>query len=102
MICPRCKSKDTFFTESEITRCHHCGWDDEGCPGYLDLLKACEDIAHELAGWREMIAELDDYGVPEHVGKAMWAALNQMDRRKTQLRAAIEKATPAGATGGDS
>ncbi len=60
------------------------------------LQKWCDalaDIAAQidgyLGGWREMIAELDDYVGPSATGKAMYAALNQIDRIKPDLRAIV-------------
>ena len=41
----------------------------------------------EIGGWRELIAMWDDAQKDEAVGKAMWAALDQIDRTKAALRA---------------
>jgi len=39
-----------------------------------------------LGGWRELIAMLDDMQKDEAVGRAMWVALDQIDRAKAALR----------------
>ena len=46
---------------------------------------ALVEIKQLLPGWRKVVAEIDDLSKPEHVGKAMWAVLNQMDGLKYTL-----------------
>lgn len=43
-----------------------------------------------MAGWREVIAEIDDLPKSEALGKAMWACLNQIDDHRTAIRAVLE------------
>jgi hypothetical protein len=58
----------------------------------LKMLAALRTVDNCIGGWREVIAELDDLGKSEAVGKAMWACLNQIDRVRPGIRAAIAKA----------
>jgi len=56
------------------------------------LIAAAKAVLENIGGWRELIAELDDMPKNEAVGKAMWAALDQVDGCKKALRAAIKDA----------
>lgn len=58
------------------------------------LREALDDLLPLIGGWRELIAMLDDMQKDEAVGKAMWAALDQIDETRARLRALV--ATPQG------
>jgi len=59
-------------------------------------LKPCadvlEDIYHLLPGWREAVAELEDFCSEPVRLKNMLAALNQMDDCKAAAKKALEAA----------
>ncbi len=58
-----------------------------------DIYAVARDIEELIGGWRELIAELDDMPKSEALGKAMWAALDQIDQTTKLLHVAIVKAT---------
>ena len=55
------------------------------------------DVSRFIGGWRELIADLDDLSKNEATGKAMWAALDQIDRVSPRLRMMSAKAKGAAA-----
>lgn len=60
------------------------------------LVAAARDLGPLLGGWREVICEIEDLGPKdEAIGRAMWAALDQIDRSRTALRAALRPFIPA-------
>ncbi len=64
---------------------------DCGLTGQTSRLREVLDyVAPLLGGWREVIAEIDDLGKDEVLGKAMWAALDQIDDVKKKIRAVLE------------
>ena len=60
--------------------------------GADEIFAALKAISVHIGGWRELIAMLDDMPKNEVVGKAMWAALNQIDDLGEQARTALAKA----------
>lgn len=47
-----------------------------------------------LGGWREVVCEIEDLGPPEHVAKAMYAVVDQMDAFKGKANEALARAGP--------
>ncbi len=56
-----------------------------------EIRKLLEEAVQLSGGWRELIAELDEMPKSESVGKAMWAALDQIDDWKKQALAKLKE-----------
>lgn len=78
-------------TLAELERLHtgH-GCDEEKLLAYIrDLEAALEQACDWLGGWREVVCEIEDMGPPEHLAKAMYAVIDQMDKFREQAAAAL-------------
>jgi hypothetical protein len=56
------------------------------------LLEALTEVESLIGGWREMVAELEDFCSEPVRLSAMIAALNQIDRCRPMIRAALATA----------
>jgi hypothetical protein len=65
-----------------------------------DLYEALKDVAQLIGGWREAIAELEDFCSEPVRLKNMIAALNQCDDMTISIRAALAKADGKAAING--
>lgn len=54
-----------------------------------ETMRALREVSNYLGGWREMIAELEDFCSEPVRLKAMVAALDQIDRLRPYIRRAL-------------